>query len=368
MSKKLFVGGISWNTSEAGLREAFEQFGEVVEATIVVDRDTGRSRGFGFVVFADDGDALKAVEALNGTELDGRSIRVDEARERSRDDRGGVAAGTAAAVGIVAGSEPGSGQLCGSPESPASPTAGSKEKRATTTVTLSGPPRSSARSTRDRQATSGDFIRPRISAISSSSTTSVRPSVQSSSRSSSGQAEAVDVHVRQFRVSAEHVRQDVAQSMGRCLFVGDGPGVHQHLYVSVVPSQLLQSSVAKQVGPRVAGVGDEQVPAHAVDDRHRRAHSAQFRFGFDAFGQGRIDLPIVADRATHQLVGAVVVELHDPVRDIQDDVDQRADGHAAGHLARRRPAHAVGDHHHVAGFVETVGHLSVGQAGDQRVE
>ena len=89
MSKKLFVGGISWNTSEAGLREAFEQFGEVTEATIVVDRDTGRSRGFGFVVFSDDGDALKAVEQLNGTELEGRAIRVDEARERSRDDRGG---------------------------------------------------------------------------------------------------------------------------------------------------------------------------------------------------------------------------------------------------------------------------------------
>jgi RNA recognition motif-containing protein len=93
MSKKLFVGGISWNTSEAGLREAFERFGEVVEATIVVDRDTGRSRGFGFVVFAADGDALKAVEALNGTELDGRPIRVDEARERSRDDRGGGGGG-----------------------------------------------------------------------------------------------------------------------------------------------------------------------------------------------------------------------------------------------------------------------------------
>jgi len=88
MSKKLFVGGISWNTSEAGLREAFEQYGEVVEATIVVDRDTGRSRGFGFVVFADDGDAIKAVESLNGTELDGRTIRVDEAHERSRGDRG----------------------------------------------------------------------------------------------------------------------------------------------------------------------------------------------------------------------------------------------------------------------------------------
>jgi len=93
MSKKLFVGGISWNTTEDGLRAAFEQFGEVAEATIVVDRDTGRSRGFGFVVFSNDDEALKAVEQLNGTELDGRTIRVDEARERSRDDRRGGGGG-----------------------------------------------------------------------------------------------------------------------------------------------------------------------------------------------------------------------------------------------------------------------------------
>lgn len=89
MAKKLFVGGISWNTSEASLREAFEQFGEVVEATIVMDRDTGRSRGFGFVAFSEEADALKAMEQLNGTELDGRSIRVDHANERPRGGGGG---------------------------------------------------------------------------------------------------------------------------------------------------------------------------------------------------------------------------------------------------------------------------------------
>ena len=89
MSKKLFVGGISWNTSEAELRSSFEKFGEVQEAIVVMDRETGRSRGFGFVTFADDAAATKAAEAMNGTELDGRTLRVDEAKERERGGGGG---------------------------------------------------------------------------------------------------------------------------------------------------------------------------------------------------------------------------------------------------------------------------------------
>jgi RNA recognition motif-containing protein len=94
MSKKLFVGGISWNTSDADLSQAFGQFGEIVEATVVTDRETGRSRGFGFVVFADDADADKAMSAMNGSELDGRTIRVDEAHDRKpRREFGGGGAG-----------------------------------------------------------------------------------------------------------------------------------------------------------------------------------------------------------------------------------------------------------------------------------
>lgn len=84
MPKKLFVGGISWNTSEDALRQAFERFGEVVEAHIVTDRYTGRSRGFGFVVFADDRAAMQALEQMNGAELDGRALRVDEAHDKER--------------------------------------------------------------------------------------------------------------------------------------------------------------------------------------------------------------------------------------------------------------------------------------------
>ncbi|HSN57224.1 MAG TPA: RNA-binding protein, partial [Candidatus Sulfomarinibacteraceae bacterium] len=89
--KKLFVGSLSWNTTDEGLREAFAPFGEIAEAVVVSDRDTGRSRGFGFVTFEDDEAADQAVAALNGTELDGRTIRVDvaQAKERNRGGGGG---------------------------------------------------------------------------------------------------------------------------------------------------------------------------------------------------------------------------------------------------------------------------------------
>jgi len=87
MNNKLFVGGLSWDTTDQGLRQAFEAHGEVTEAKVILDRDTGRSRGFGFVTFTDSRDASAAKEALDGTSLDGRNIRVDEARERGGDRR-----------------------------------------------------------------------------------------------------------------------------------------------------------------------------------------------------------------------------------------------------------------------------------------
>ena len=92
MSKKLFVGGLAWATDDAGLRTAFEQFGEVTEAKVITDRDTGRSRGFGFVTYAEAADADSAIEQMNGASLDGRTPTVDVARERSR-DRGGRGGG-----------------------------------------------------------------------------------------------------------------------------------------------------------------------------------------------------------------------------------------------------------------------------------
>ncbi len=89
MSKKLFVGSLSWDTNDEGLRTAFSVHGEISEAVVITDRDTGRSRGFGFVTFDDDDAADKAVAALNGTELDGRTIRVDVAQAKQRSGGGG---------------------------------------------------------------------------------------------------------------------------------------------------------------------------------------------------------------------------------------------------------------------------------------
>jgi RNA recognition motif-containing protein len=89
MSNKLFVGGLSWNTNDAELRGAFEKFGEVVEAKVITDRDTGRSRGFGFVTFADGGAAQTAMQEMDGSMLDGRSLKVNEAQDRQGGGGGG---------------------------------------------------------------------------------------------------------------------------------------------------------------------------------------------------------------------------------------------------------------------------------------
>ena len=93
MSNKLFVGGLSWGTDDHGLREAFETFGEVTDAKVITDRDSGRSRGFGFVTFADSSDAQNAIEEMNGSTLDGRTLNVNEARERSSRGGGGGGGG-----------------------------------------------------------------------------------------------------------------------------------------------------------------------------------------------------------------------------------------------------------------------------------
>lgn len=84
MSNKLFVGGLSWDTNDASLAAAFSRLGTVTEAKVISDRDTGRSRGFGFVTFEAPADAKRAIAELDGTELDGRTIRVNEAENKSR--------------------------------------------------------------------------------------------------------------------------------------------------------------------------------------------------------------------------------------------------------------------------------------------
>jgi len=88
VANKLYVGNLSYRTEQESLRSLFTQFGEVVSATILSDRDTGQSRGFGFVEMADQNAANAAVQGLNGSEFEGRTLKVNEARERSnRDDR-----------------------------------------------------------------------------------------------------------------------------------------------------------------------------------------------------------------------------------------------------------------------------------------
>ena len=83
MTKKLFVGGLSWDTGDAQFKTAFQKFGTVAEARVILDQETGRSRGFGFVTFSDDEAGTRALQEMDGAELDGRVIRVNEAQERS---------------------------------------------------------------------------------------------------------------------------------------------------------------------------------------------------------------------------------------------------------------------------------------------
>jgi RNA recognition motif-containing protein len=83
MARKLFVGNLSFDTADADLKELFAGSGQCESASVVMDRITGRSRGFGFVEMSSDEEAQRAVSELDGKELHGRSIRVSEARERS---------------------------------------------------------------------------------------------------------------------------------------------------------------------------------------------------------------------------------------------------------------------------------------------
>ncbi len=91
MSKKIYVGNLPWSADDSGLSEVFSRHGEVISAKVITDRDTGRSRGFGFVEM-EAADADAAIGALNGYEMDGRALRVNEAQER-RDNRGGGGGG-----------------------------------------------------------------------------------------------------------------------------------------------------------------------------------------------------------------------------------------------------------------------------------
>lgn len=81
---RCFVGGLAWATTDSRLEDAFRPFGEVVQSKVISDRETGRSRGFGFVTFADEGAMNAAIKEMNGKELDGRNITVNQAQSRGQ--------------------------------------------------------------------------------------------------------------------------------------------------------------------------------------------------------------------------------------------------------------------------------------------
>ncbi|XP_073274120.1 glycine-rich RNA-binding protein-like [Primulina huaijiensis] len=90
---RCFVGGLAWATTDQSLEQAFSQFGDVIESKVVNDRETGRSRGFGFVTFKDEQSMRDAIEGMNGQDLDGRNITVNEAQSRGSGGGGGGGGG-----------------------------------------------------------------------------------------------------------------------------------------------------------------------------------------------------------------------------------------------------------------------------------
>ncbi|KAJ7566857.1 hypothetical protein O6H91_02G121700 [Diphasiastrum complanatum] len=86
---RCFVGGLAWATDDCRLEDAFKPYGQVIESKVVNDRETGRSRGFGFVTFSDEQSMRDAIQSLHGSELDGRNITVNQAQSRGNSGGGG---------------------------------------------------------------------------------------------------------------------------------------------------------------------------------------------------------------------------------------------------------------------------------------
>ncbi|KAE8631743.1 hypothetical protein XENTR_v10001291 [Xenopus tropicalis] len=100
---KLFVGGLNFETTEESLEQVFSKYGQVAEVVVVKDRESKRSRGFGFVTFENPEDAKDAMMAMNGKSVDGRQIRVDQAGKSSNDRRGGYRGGSSGGRGFFRG-------------------------------------------------------------------------------------------------------------------------------------------------------------------------------------------------------------------------------------------------------------------------
>ncbi|MCK5113255.1 MAG: RNA-binding protein [Phycisphaerae bacterium] len=93
MSKKLYVGNLSYDVNQADLEQMLGQYGQVEDAVVIMDRMSGRSKGFGFVTMVEDGDADKAIAELDGKDYSGRALKVNEAKPREERPRGGGGGG-----------------------------------------------------------------------------------------------------------------------------------------------------------------------------------------------------------------------------------------------------------------------------------
>src|SRR5512140_1900169 len=109
MSAKLFVGNLSFNITENDLQDAFAAYGTVLETNLMMDRATGRPRGFGFVTMSTPEEAQKAIDALNGKEMDGRALTVNVARPREERSGGGGGGGGGGRGGYRGGNRGGGG-------------------------------------------------------------------------------------------------------------------------------------------------------------------------------------------------------------------------------------------------------------------
>ncbi len=106
---KIYVGNLSFRTTQQALEDLFTNYGNVQEAAVVTDRETGRSRGFGFITMPEDSEANAAIEALNGTEIEGRTLTVNEARPKADRPRGGGGGGGGGRGGYGGGGGGGGG-------------------------------------------------------------------------------------------------------------------------------------------------------------------------------------------------------------------------------------------------------------------
>lgn len=107
MSRKVYVGNLAWSYSSDDLKSLFSQYGTVVSAKVITDRETGRSRGFGFVEMESESQASQAIEALNNKEIEGRRLTVNEARERTDGPPPGGGGGSGRRFGGGGGGRPG---------------------------------------------------------------------------------------------------------------------------------------------------------------------------------------------------------------------------------------------------------------------